>query len=137
LFFLPTADGKLVNIQTPAQNNGYCLNSATKHKAEAITLLKWLTTPAAHQEIVDKYGNVPLAQPASKGIVVTDPITKIFATGGTPVPCYADQMAPITAAGYDAFSIWLTEITKLFYKQATPEQIAADFDQMTDWTLVK
>jgi raffinose/stachyose/melibiose transport system substrate-binding protein len=137
LFFLPTADGKFVNIQTPSQANGYCLNSATKHKAEAITLLKWLNTPSANQEIVDKYGAVPLAQPASKGITVNDPITKIFATSGTPVPCWLDQISPIAAAGYDAWSIVSTEFAKLYYKQATPEQIAADFDQMTDWTLVK
>ena len=137
LFFMPTPDGKLVNIQTPSQQNGYCLNSATKHRAEAITLLKWLNTPAANQEIVDLYGSVPLSQPASKGLTVSDPITKIFATSGTAVPCWLDQISPIAAKGYDVWNVVGDETTKLFYEQATPQQIVADLDQMTDWTLVK
>ena len=137
LFFLPTPDGKGANIQTPSQQNGYALNAASKHRAEAITLLKWLNTPAANQEIVDLYGSVPLAQAASKGLVVKDPITKLFATGGTAVPCFLDQISPIAATGYDVWNVVGNETTKLFYKQATPEQIVADLDQMTDWTLVK
>jgi raffinose/stachyose/melibiose transport system substrate-binding protein len=137
LFFLPMPDGTGANIQTPSQQNGYCLNSASKHRAEAITLLKWLNTPAANQEIVDLYGAVPLSQPASKGLVIKDPITQLFASGGTAVPCFLDQISPIAAKGYDVWTVMGEISVKLFYKQLTPEQIAKEFDTMTDWTLVK
>ena len=86
---------------------------------------------------MDLYGSVPLGQPASKGLTVKDPITQIFATGGTAVPCFLDQISPIAAKGYDVWSVVGNETTKLFYKQATPQQIVTDLDQMTDWSLVK
>jgi raffinose/stachyose/melibiose transport system substrate-binding protein len=137
LFFLPTPDGKGACIQTPAQSYGWCLNSASKHKTEAITLMKFLATAEAMQGIVDEFGSVPLSQSASKGLTVSDPVTKLFASGDNPVPCFLDQISPIAAKGYDVWSIVMTNTSKLFYKQATPEQIAAEFDQMTDWSLVK
>ena len=66
LFFLKTPDGKNACIQTPSQQNGYCLNKATKHRDEAVTLLNFLMTPEATQELVDKFGFAPLSQEASK-----------------------------------------------------------------------
>jgi raffinose/stachyose/melibiose transport system substrate-binding protein len=137
LFFMPMPDGKKACIQTPAQDQGYCLNSATKHRAEAIALLKYLGTAEATQKIVDLYGNVPLGQRASRGLTTSDPITKMFAEGDNPIPCFMDQWPPIAAKGYDVFSILMDDVAKLFFKQLTPEQFAKEFDQATDWSLVK
>ena len=137
VFFLKRADGSDTPIATPSQNYSMCLNSKTKHKDEAVTLIKYLMTADVLNKLIQQYQAVPFNSPASKGITINDPDLQKVANAPNPAPCYMDQMAPIAAQGADIWTILIDTITKLTYSQITPDQAAKAFNDATDWTLVK
>jgi ABC-type sugar transport system, periplasmic component len=129
-FYFPTKDGRKVVPFAEDTCTGYSVYSESKHKDEAVALLKYFMEP----EALDKIAKIGLSVPALKNITVDHPLLQKLAQIDTPIRVWNDTFTPLAKEGFNALDDLVSFTQKLLYKQMTLDEFVKQMESEIDYS---